>query len=77
MGGNCSTYERGGRSYSMWIGKYERSRPLAKPMRKWEYNIKMDLQEIIWKEIMDSIDVAQEKEKCRAFVNAVMNFMLT
>ena len=46
-------------------------------MRKWEYNIKMDLQEIIWKEIMDSIDVAQEKEKCRAFVNAVMNFMLT
>jgi hypothetical protein len=43
-------------------------------MRKWEGNIKMDLQEIVWKDIMDSIDLIQEKEYWRGFVNAVMNF---
>ena len=36
----------------------------------------MDLQEIVWKGFMDSIDLAQEKEKWPAFVNAVMNFRL-
>jgi hypothetical protein len=41
MGGTCSTYERDRRSYSMWIGKPEGMRPLAKPMHKSEDNIKM------------------------------------
>jgi len=45
-------------------------------MRKWEDNIKMDLQEIVWKGIMDSIHLAQGKEYWRAFVNAVMNFRI-
>jgi hypothetical protein len=58
----------------MWIGNPEGVRPLAKPIRKWEDNIKLDLQGILWKGIINSIDLAQGKGKWRAFVNAVMNF---
>jgi hypothetical protein len=54
--------ERERRSYSMWIGKPEGMRPLRKPIRKWEYNIKNDFQERVWRGIMDSVDLAQEKE---------------
>ena len=41
--------------------------PLGKPRRRWEDNIKMDLQEVVW------IDLAQDRDRCRALVNAVMN----
>jgi hypothetical protein len=40
-----------------------------------EDNIKMDLQEVAWKNI-DWIDMAQYKDKWRAIVNAVMNIRL-
>jgi hypothetical protein len=49
----------------------EGRRPLGRPRRRWEDNIKMDLQEVGWG--MDWIELAQDKDRWRALVNAVMN----
>ena len=51
--------------------KPEGKRPLGRPRRRWEDNIKMDLQEMGCGS-MDWIDVAQGRDKWRALVNAVM-----
>ena len=54
------------------VGKPEGKRPLGRPRRRWEDNIKMDLQEMAcW--AMDWIELAQDRDRWRAFVNAVMN----
>jgi hypothetical protein len=45
---------------------------LGKPRRKWVDNIKVDLRQIGWGD-MDWIDVAQDRDQWRAFVNTVMN----
>ena len=55
------------------VGKPEGKRPLGRPKRRWEDNIKIYLQEVGC-ESMDWIDVAQDRERWRALVNAVMNF---
>ena len=52
--------------------KPEGNRPLVRPRRGWEDNIKMDLQELGYGG-MDWIELAQERDRWRAFVNAVMN----
>jgi len=46
-------------------------RPLGRPRRKWEVNIKMDLQEVGCGSI-DWIVLAQDRNRWRALVNAVM-----
>jgi hypothetical protein len=54
------------------VGKPEGKRPLGRPRRRWEGNIKMDLQEVgCWG--MDWIERAQDRDRWRAVVNAVMN----
>ena len=53
------------------MGKHEGRRPLGRPRRRWEDNIKIDLREVGWD--MDWIDVAQDKDRWLAVVNAVMN----
>jgi hypothetical protein len=53
------------------VGKPDRKRPLGRPRRKWEDNIKMDLREIGWGG-MDWIDLAQDRDQWRALVNTVM-----
>jgi len=58
--------------YRVLVGKPEGKKPLGRPRRRWEDNIKVDLQEVGCEE-MDWIDVAQDKERWRALVNAVMN----
>jgi hypothetical protein len=54
------------------VGRPEGRRPLGRPRRRWEDNIKIDLQEVGWGG-MDWIDMAQGRERWRAVVNAVMN----
>jgi hypothetical protein len=50
----------------------EEKRTLGRPRRRWEVNIKTDLQDVGCGDI-DWIDVAQDKARWRALVNAVMN----
>jgi hypothetical protein len=44
----CSTNGEDGKAYRTLVGKPEGKRPLGRPRRKWEGNIKMDLREIGW-----------------------------
>jgi hypothetical protein len=59
-------------AYRAVVGKPEGRRPLGRPRRRWEDNIKMDLREVGWGG-MDWINVAQDMDRWRALVNAVMN----
>jgi hypothetical protein len=53
------------------VGRPEGRLPLGRPRCRWEDNIKMDLQEVGWG--MDWIEMAQDRDRWRALVNAVMN----
>jgi hypothetical protein len=54
------------------VGKPEGKRTLGRPRRRWEDNIKMDLQELGCG-VMEWNELAQDGESWRALVNAVMN----
>jgi hypothetical protein len=59
--------------YKVLVGKPEGKRPLGRPRRRWEDNIKMDFQEVgcggmYW------IELAQDRDRWRALVSTVMNF---
>jgi len=58
--------------YRVLVGKPEGKRPLGRPRHRWEDNIKMDLQEVV-RGGMDWIDLAQDRDRWRALVNAAMN----
>jgi len=58
--------------YRVSVGKRDRTRPLGRPRRRWEDNIKMDVQEMKCG-CMDWIEVARDRDRWRALVNAVMN----
>jgi len=58
--------------YRVLVGKPEGKRPLGRPRRRWEDNIKMNLQEVGCG-VMDWIDLVQDRDRWRALVNAVMN----
>jgi hypothetical protein len=58
--------------YRVLVGKPEGRRPLGRPRRRWEDDNKMDLQDVGCG-VMDWIELAQDKGRWRALVNAVMN----
>jgi len=58
--------------YRILVGKPERKRALGRSRRRWEDNIKMDLLEVGCGG-MDWIELAQDRDRWRSLVNAVMN----
>jgi len=58
--------------YRGLVGKPEGKRPLGRPRRRWEDNIRIDFQEVGCGG-MDWIELAQDRGRWRALVNAVMN----
>jgi len=63
--------DRGG--HRVLVGKPEVKRPLGRPRRRWEDNIKMDLQEVRVGR-GDWMELAQDREKWRALVGTVRDF---
>jgi hypothetical protein len=57
------------------VGKPEGRRPLGRPRRRWEDNIKMDIREVGWGDV-DWIDLAQDRDMCWALVYTVMNIRI-
>jgi hypothetical protein len=62
---------KGRGAYRILVGRPEGRRPLERPRRRCEDNIQMDLQEVGGG--MDCIDMAQDRERWWALVNAVMH----
>jgi hypothetical protein len=54
------------------VGRPEGRRPPGIPRRRWEDNIKMDLQDVLMG-AMDWIELSQDRDRWRALVNSVMN----
>jgi hypothetical protein len=61
--------------YRVLMGKPERNRPLGRHRPSWVDNIRMDFQEVGC-EYMDWIGLAQDRERWRTLVSAVMNLRL-
>jgi len=59
--------------YRVLLGKPEGRRPLGRPKHRWVDNIRMNLQEVGCG-YMDWIGLAQDRDRWRTLVNAVMNF---
>jgi transposase len=59
-------------AYRVLLGKPEGKRPLGRPRRRWEDNIKMDLRDVGGSG-MDWIDLALDRDKWKTVVNTVMN----
>ena len=62
--------------YRVLVGRPEGKIPLGRPRRRWEDNIKMVLQEVGCGGV-DWIELAQDKDRWRAFVNAIMNLRVS
>jgi hypothetical protein len=64
--------EEGRVVYRVLVGKHEGKRPLGRPRRRWEDNIRMDLREVGCG-CVDWMELAQVRDRWRAVVSAVMN----
>jgi hypothetical protein len=75
MGGACGTYGEEESADRILVEIPEGRRQLGRLRHRWEDNIKMDLQE--WDEAdIDWIDLAEDTDRWRAVVNAVMNLWI-
>ena len=70
--GHVARMEEGRGVHRVLVEKPGGNRPLGRPRRRWEDNIKMDLQEVGGGG--DWMELAQDRDRWRALVNAVMNF---
>jgi hypothetical protein len=72
--GHVARMVEGRNLYRVLVGKPEGKRPLGRPRRRWEDGIKMDLEETGWGDGgVEWIHLAQDRDRWRALVNAVMN----
>ena len=62
--------------YRVLVGKPVGKRPLGRPWRRWEDNVKMDLQEVGCGST-DWIELAQDRDRWCALVNAAMNLQVS
>jgi len=58
------------------VGKLGRKGQLGRPRHRWKDNIRMDRKEVVWDGGMDWIVLAQDRDRWRALVNAIMNLMV-
>jgi hypothetical protein len=63
-------------AYNILVGRPEGRRPLGRPRRRWEDNIKIYLREIGFGDV-DWIHLAQDRDRWRALVITVMNLRVT
>jgi hypothetical protein len=70
--GHVARMGEGRNLYRVLVVKPEGRRPLGRPRRRWEDGIRMDLEEIGWGGV-EWIHLAQDRDRWRALVNAVMN----
>ena len=73
MGRACGAYGEDRGVHRVLVGKPEGKRPLRRPRRRWEDNIKMDLQEVGGGR-GDWMELAQDRDGLRALVGPVRNF---
>ena len=71
--GHVARMEEGRGVHKVLVGKPEGKRPLRRPRRRWEDNIKMDLQEV-GRDCEDRMELAEDRDRWRALVSTVMNF---
>ena len=71
--GHMARMEEGRGVHRGLVVKSEGQRPLGRPRLRWEDNIKMDLQEV-GRRCGNFMELAQDRDRWRALVNAVMNF---
>jgi len=74
MGGACGAYGGGERCAQGSSGKPEGKRLLGRTRGRWEENIKMDLREV--GAGGDWMELARDRDRWRALVNKVMNFLV-
>jgi len=63
-------------AYNIVTGKLEGKRPVGRPRRRWEYNIRMDLWETGWK-VVDWMHLTQNRKQWWALVNTVMHLRVS
>ena len=73
LAGHVARMEEGRGVHKVLVEKPEGKRQLGRPRRRWEYNIKMDLQEV-GRGCGDWMGLAQDRGRWRALVSTVMNF---
>jgi len=61
--------------YRVLVGKPDGKRPLGRTRRRWEDNVKMYLREVVCGS-MDWVELAQDRYKWQALMNAVMKFRI-
>ena len=71
--GHVARMEKWRGVHKVLVGKLEGKRPLGRPRRRWEDNIKMDLEEVV-RGCGDWMELAQDRDRWRALVSTVMNF---
>ena len=74
--GNVARMEERRGVYRFMVGEPEGKGPVGRPRRRWEDNIKTDLQEVGCGD-MDWIELVQHRDRWRAVVDAVMNLRVT
>lgn len=75
MGGECGKKWENRNAFRVLMGKLKRKRALARAVRKLQYNIKMEIQEIGWQG-SNWLDLAHGRDKCQALVNAIKDLLI-